>query len=81
MSVATLRVRPRDGFREVVVDCPHGTSTGFYANGRGAAFQLTDDDVTRACLLKHLEEQPACRCIRRLWRRSFGSDWPTVKIA
>jgi hypothetical protein len=79
MSRATLTVRalPQlgDGWRRVVVDCPHATTGITYANG--AAVQFTDTDIARAALARHHAEE-GCRCTRRLWRQYFGGPLGTM---
>ena len=59
-----------EGWRRVALDCPHGTTTAHYANGRAGHLQLAEVDVVRALLMKHHAEQQ-CRCTRSL-RRRYG---------
>lgn len=83
MADATLtarRIQDHPTVQRLDLDCRHGTTTALFANGpRG--LELTDAMVTRAVLLKHAEEQPACRCIVGLWQQTFGCRYPEVKVA
>lgn len=80
---ATLQVRPLPDGRVISINCRHGQTHALYANGPAdlGCPQLTDADVARVVLARHAQEQPACRCVRKLWRQHFAADWPTVRIA
>ena len=67
------------GWRRIVVDCRHGTSTGHVRSAPSqslAAPQFSDAMIVRALLLKHHAEE-GCRCTLDL-RKRFGlvKVWP-----
>ena len=82
MPLARYQVEPApqvgEGVRVVVLDCEHGTTKCWFVNPPGSAI-LDDESVTRVALVRHHQEEQ-CRCIRRLWRRMFGTPWPEVPL-
>src|SRR5215213_2889367 len=83
VSSATLTTSTVPGHEppivQLVIDCPHGTTTSRYRNAVGG-YQLTPAQVTRATLARHYQEE-RCRCIRKLWREHFGMPLGEVPLA
>lgn len=50
-----------DGWTEVVIDCPHGTTTGLAKGRRGDLF-----DVTVSLLVRRHEAEERCGCALRI---------------
>jgi hypothetical protein len=65
--------------RRMELDCRHGTTHLWIAGGPGS-LRISDSAAIRAMLVKHVDEQPRCRCIRKLWREHFGLPWPQVPV-
>lgn len=79
MAHAILTITPAPaigpGGRKLVIDCPHGTTTGHLLPGLPSVSQT---DVLQLLLIRH-DAAERCRCTRKLWRRVRQADRSPIR--